>query len=200
MLKDQPDLSYLYSVRPRSNETSANNANCRRPLHPSLNPRRTPCAKPVDVVSALSHIIGDVKFCKTYSPGTGERANDTTRNHSGPETPRTLENRAGDRACGNAVGPVVLAAVVADGAVETVVHHRDHTGGVAEEGTSPCDGVEDGVQAQLGRRRGRESVQTLGETPCASHCKRAKIRDTGAVTQIIGPSSRGQEGVAVGKV
>lgn len=200
MLKDRPDLSYLYSVRPRSSKTSANNAKCRRPLHPSLNPRRTPCAKPVGVMSALSHIIGDGKYFRTYGPGTGERTNDATRNHSGPETPRALEDRAGNRACGYAVGPVMLAAVVADGAVETVVHHRDHTGGVSEEGASPCDGVEDGVQAQFGRRGGRESVQTLGQTPCASHCKRAEVRDTGAVTQVIGPSSRGQEGVAVGKV
>lgn len=130
---------------------------------------------------------------ETYSPGASQRSNNTTRNHGGPQTPRALEYHAGDGACGDAVRPVVLAAVVSDGAVEAVVHHGDDTGGVAQERTPSCDGVEDGVQTQFRRCGRRQSVQALGQTPHTSHCERAEICDTGAVAEIIRPPSRRQE-------
>lgn len=88
---------------------------------------------------------------RTYGPCAGQASHNTSRHHGGPDAARALEDRTGNATSDHTVDRVVLAAVVSDSAVETVVHHRDHTGRVAEERSSPCDGVEDGVETKLRR-------------------------------------------------
>lgn len=153
--------------------------------------RKTSCGRPVEnVLVALSALE---VTCATYSPCASKTSHDSTRNRSGPQTPRALEDHARNSTCGDAVVRVVLATVVADGTVEAVVHHCDHTSRVAEEGASPCDGVEDGVETQFRRRRSGQSVQSFRKTPYTSQAERAKVCDTSAVAQVIRPPSGGQE-------
>lgn len=88
---------------------------------------------------------------RTYGPCAGQTSHNTSRHHGGPDAARALEDRARNATSNHTVHRVVLAAVVSDSAVETVVHHRNHTGRVAKERSSPCDSVEDGVEAELRR-------------------------------------------------
>jgi hypothetical protein len=66
---------------------------------------------------------GDGRYGKTYSPSTGSTGDQTTRNHHGSDTLCTLEEHTAQCTSNNAVGSIVLTAVVADERVEAVVDH-----------------------------------------------------------------------------
>lgn len=189
MLKDQPSLSYLYSVRLQK---SVIIMQMRRSCWVS-SPRRKPCGRPVRNVLVTVLLVAKSCHPGTYSPCTSQPSDDTARDHGGPQTPRALEDHAGNSAGDHAVQRVVLAAVVSDSAVETVVHHRDHAGRVAQEGTSPCDGVEDGVETKLWGRGCGKPVQAFCQTPHTTHRQCAQVCHASAVAEVIRPASRRQE-------
>lgn len=129
------------------------------------------------------------------SPGTGDTGNDTTRDEHGAEPPGALEEHATQRASGNGVGGVVLPPEVPDGAVEAVVGDGDNAGGVAKEGATAGDGVEDGVQAQLGWLVDGPP-QTLLQAPSTSEAEGGEICDASAVAEIICEAARRKDGLA----
>lgn len=93
----------------------------------------------------------------------------------------------------------MLATHVTNSRVEAVVDDGDHTQRVAQEGTPPGDGVEDGVQSQPGGLR-IGSPQALLEAQGASYRQTGQVCDAGAVTQVVGEAPRGDDGLAAGQV
>lgn len=136
---------------------------------------------------------------KTHSPGTGYGGHNTTRNQHGPHTSCALENHSAQSAGQNGVRGIVLPSEVADAGVEEVVGDGDHTGRVAEEGTTAGDGVENRVQTQLWRLV-RRPPEALLQTPGSSYRQGRQVCDTGSVAEIIRKASGGEDGLAAGHI
>lgn len=74
---------------------------------------------------------------------------------------------------------------VSERRVDAVVDHGHHARRVAQERSSPGDGVQHRVQAQLGRRRGRRPVQSLDQTPCSSDGQGREVCRAGSVAEVV---------------
>lgn len=88
---------------------------------------------------------------------------------------------------------------VPDGRVDQVVCDGHRSRRVTEEGSSPGDGVQHAVQAQLGCLSGAATESFL-ETPRSSERETGEVGHTGAVAEIVCESTARQDGLRAGEV
>lgn len=129
---------------------------------------------------------------ETYSPTTSDASNDTTRDHHRLEAPRTLENHSTQRTRHDAVSSIVLTPRVAQTGVKPVVDHRDHTSRVTKERSTPRNGVESTVEADLRRSGDGRLLQSLRQTPGTTESQTSKVGRSRSIAEVVGPTAGGQ--------
>lgn len=135
----------------------------------------------------------------TYGPTSRNASDYTARDRHGLKSTGALEQHSAKRTGDDAVRSIVLASCVSETRVETVVYHSNHAGGVAKEGSSPRYRVQDAVQPNLGRRSHGRLLESFSHTPCTSEGQRGEIGRAGTVTQVVGPSTRRENGSRAGE-
>ena len=84
--------------------------------------------------------------CETYCPCSSHTCAYRCADGHWPCPPRALEYRTTQRTRCNAVRYIMLATIVSYCAVDSIVHDRDYSRAISEEGTPSCNSVQNAVQ------------------------------------------------------